>query len=1156
MWSDAADFRDGWTCRYTTSGARIRAIPEDLAEGIQRDLSACWIAATDTGAYFSADEATNRFVAMCRKVFQRGRMPFVSPELEAALLESADVPSRLINSGGRIVVDHADLPLEGLEESIGWGRPSEIDPRLELGSQEERTAAEWLAENDDLFRCLFAQAPLELLATGLGNPQRGSRRLDFLISSPRGPVAIEIDGQQHRDDPTDQDRDAVMLAAGVKTIRIPADWFHGQLRPREALSEFLPGSSGWHRLIHVPVQSQRLVTALLEGVQRGFLAGADWSIEVVDPTGLATMCVGSNLNLMAAIGQLWGPGLMPDRVQFIVAGERQTWQRAGLGYVPVDDEPLTVDMVANLDLGRGALARLPETDGTPTILIRDAPLPVDVLEPPAPSLLRSSPAGHPDEWEEPLLVVLNSVFGLDGFRNGQLEAIKEGLSGRDCVVLLPTGAGKSLIYQMVGLLLPGRTLIVDPLVSLMEDQVRSLRAQSIDRVLALSAFTIERGDREAALELVQSGDALFVFMSPERLQSPDFRSSLRQLAATTLINLAVIDEAHCVSEWGHDFRTAYLNVGRTLRTFGQDSQGSPPPLLALTGTASRAVLKDVLNDLEISQSSPNTLIKPRSFDRPELRFDIQVTTPDMASATLQGALRAIPSNFGQSTATFYSPKSRRPHPGLIFVPHINGSSGVTTVANLVQQVTGVQPLVYSGTPPRGADARSWEVSKRANTRRFMCDDVSVMVTTKAFGMGIDKSNIRFVIHFGIPGSIESYYQEVGRAGRDRNEARCILICSEQDAQRTNRLLGDTSPLEDIQDHVSNRGRGSSNQDDIDRQLWFFTNSFKGVAAEVAAVLGVLDDLEPFDSTHACRLAFGDEKQDIEQSLHRLAILGVVRDYTVDWGSKRFEVIVNESTPGTIAERVGDFVERSQPGRGQQVRERMAPALRGKTRDALELGTQVLTEFIYDTVAQARRRSLREMVLAAREARGNEAEFRKRILDYLQEGEVAPRIEAMVDASTFTLSSWIEAIAGVGSEDEAQEWRGTTARLLTSYPEQPGLLIGRGYAEFLISDGDRDEAQRNISAGLRSALANYGVSRVDVSRAVEALVRDQLRRGSAAGALALVLGGKSVMDEDSSADLVQAIREHSPELPALAVIELTPALLSLRDKLDELMFGEE
>lgn len=1155
MWSDAADFRLGWVCRYTTSGARIRSLPEDVTAMVQRDLSTCWVAATESESYFAADEDTNRFVAMCRKVFQRGSAPFVSPDLEAALLEASGIPSRLITRSGRIFVESATFEMDRLKEALEFALPSEPDTQLDLGSPEELRALTWMASIPAVFRRLSAQAPLELLATGLGRPQQGSRRLDFLVSSPNGPFVVEIDGEQHQDDPTDEDRECVMQSVGVRTIRLSAesareDDFKGV--PLDSLPDV---ASDWHHLIHVPIQSQRLVTAILEGVQRGFLAGDTWCIQVIDPTGLATMGVRWNLDLLAAIDDLWGNENSPSVIQFACEHEVETWYRSDSGYEPMDHEPLELDMIAHLDLGRGPLAKMP-VNTAPTVLVRDAPLPLQVLEPPAPGLIRTTPNGSPDDWDGPLRTVLRSVFCLEGFREGQLAAIKEGLAGRDCVVLLPTGAGKSLIYQMVGLLLPGRTLIVDPLVSLMEDQVRSLRAQSIDRALALSSFTSEMGDTEAALELVQSGDSLFVFLSPERLQIPAFRSSLRQLAATTLINLAVIDEAHCVSEWGHDFRTSYLNVGQTLRNYGQDSQGSPPPILALTGTASRAVLKDVLNDLDISQESPNTLIKPRSFDRSELRFEIHVATPDMTPATLQGVLRALPSHFGQTPATFYSPRSNRGHPGLVFVPHINGATGITQVAKLVEQVTSHEALIYSGTAPKGTDSKSWALSKRLSAKRFMEDQVPVMVTTKAFGMGIDKPNIRYVIHYGIPGSIESYYQEVGRAGRDRGEARCVLVFSEQDARRTSRLLEDASPLGDIQDHINSRSRSASNQDDIDRQLWFFTRSFKGEQSEIDAVLGVLDLLEPFDTTHACRLAFGDDKQETEQALHRLAILGLVSDYTVDWGSQRFEVTVSESTPDDVSEHLASFVERSQPGRGQQLRERMASALRGKTRDALELGTRLITEFVYDTVAQARKRSLREMVLAAREARGNEQEFRRRILDYLQEGEVAPRIEALVDASVFSLRTWIDQVLEVDTLERAQEWRGTAARLLTSYPEQPGLLISRGYAEFLLPDGDESEGLTNIVAGLRSAMRNYRTTDDEVLDAVRGLVNDRLTAGAPGSALALSLGVEEFLESGHGHELIDLVRERSPGLPALAVLELTPALTAVKEQVDSILFGED
>ena len=241
----------------------------------------------------------------------------------------------------------------------------------------------------------------------------------------------------------------------------------------------------------------------------------------------------------------------------------------------------------------------------------------DLFEPEARTNIQ---AVSQEEMEQYLTEVLQAVFAKDQFREGQLQAVIEVMEGRDCAVLLPTGGGKSLIYQMAGMCTPGRTIIIDPIVALMEDQKRILEEYGIDRVVSISRRETAQGLLDLLLKQVASGDALFVFVTPERFQQKRFRDAIRELSINTPINMTVVDEAHCVSEWGHEFRTSYLSLGKTLRSVCKRVGNSAPPMLALTGTASRAVLKDVLTQLAISSESEHSIIRPESFDRPELEM--------------------------------------------------------------------------------------------------------------------------------------------------------------------------------------------------------------------------------------------------------------------------------------------------------------------------------------------------------------------------------------------------------------------------------------------------------------------------------------------------------------------------------------------------------
>ena len=335
-------------------------------------------------------------------------------------------------------------------------------------------------------------------------------------------------------------------------------------------------------------------------------------------------------------------------------------------------------------------------------MVRSARLPVkvadDLFEPDSRANL---PTIDPQKMGPALAEVLQAVFAKERFREGQLTALVEILEGRDCAVLLPTGAGKSLIYQMAGLCKPGRTIVVDPLIALIEDQQRGLIENGIDRVVGISSLDTAQGLLEPLLKQIASGDALFVLVTPERFQQERFRNAIAELTAVTPINLTVVDEAHCVSEWGHDFRTSYLSLGKVLRSVCKGIGGSTPPMLALTGTASRAVLKDVLTQLAISNKSAHSIIRPESFDRPELEMSVIRSQPSSVRVRLTGSIRGMPNRFGMNQAQFFRPRYERTYSGLVFCPHVNGEFGILEVAKAVEGVVGLPPSIYSGKPSQG-----------------------------------------------------------------------------------------------------------------------------------------------------------------------------------------------------------------------------------------------------------------------------------------------------------------------------------------------------------------------------------------------------------------------------------------------------------------------
>lgn len=337
---------------------------------------------------------------------------------------------------------------------------------------------------------------------------------------------------------------------------------------------------------------------------------------------------------------------------------------------------------------------------------------------------------------------LKQYFGHDGFRPGQEAVVDALLSGRDVLGVMPTGAGKSICYQLPALLLPGLTLVISPLISLMKDQVGALTEAGIPAAFLNSTLTAEAYRR--VLRRAGAGAYRLLYLAPERLEAAAFLD----LAGRVPISLVAVDEAHCVSQWGQDFRPSYLKIAAFLRALPQR-----PAVGAFTATATEQVRDDVIRLLELQ----DPLCVSTGFDRPNLR--LEVLHPRDKAACLQRLLERY-----------------RDRSGIIYCAT---RAAVEQVCRTLQE-RGISATRYH--------AGLEDAERRENQEDFVFDRVRVMVATNAFGMGIDKSNVGFVIHYNMPKNLESYYQEAGRAGRDGTPADCVLLFSPADVQTAKYLI--------------------------------------------------------------------------------------------------------------------------------------------------------------------------------------------------------------------------------------------------------------------------------------------------------------------------------------------------------------------------------
>jgi ATP-dependent DNA helicase RecQ len=533
--------------------------------------------------------------------------------------------------------------------------------------------------------------------------------------------------------------------------------------------------------------------------------------------------------------------------------------------------------------------------------------------------------------KESLEYLLQCLFRKRSFREGQLPIMHNALQCKSVIGLLPTGGGKSLTYQLSALLQPGICLVIDPIRSLMKDQVDGLIKNQIDSCVYINS-TLQGEEKRIAMRKLATGEVQFVFISPERLQMEEFRNLLNDMYDEGLyFSYCIIDEAHCVSEWGHDFRTAYLRLGENAIRYCKTKNQNYIPLFGLTATASYDVLADVQRELsgndEKRRLTEDSIIRSEYSKRNELQYVIEeVTYPTGAlnniwdlkrelSGKKQARVKRLLTDLPVTINSFLSdPNSvfsesdwelnekgeqeifkkiqienystdefylNNKNAALIFCPHTKGSFGVTdkfkidrsgmpAVREGYYDILVSQPKIIAGYfMGSGNDSdtigKTIQEESFENQDKFINSELNLMVATKAFGMGIDKENIRCTIHINYPGSIESYVQEAGRAGRDRKMALSFILFNDQEV--------DLPTEDELVDH------------DLDINMYFHKNSFKGVAKELA----VLDEL-------LTEIYFPDRTFELENLINNEFDINVKCNYWEGGINKRLYINFNFSEP--------------------------------------------------------------------------------------------------------------------------------------------------------------------------------------------------------------------------------------------------------------------
>lgn len=931
----------------------------------------------------------------------------------------------------------------------------------------------------------FLHLQRDLVSLGLDPVQFAQQRADFVLETGRGhKLVIEVDGGQHLAPAQltlDRKRDSALKSAGWQVWRVPTHLLDNPKALQASLKNFLKDKKGnplWghKQLISAPRPRQlmtcvwgattasRLQFLVLEALRNGHLPWEGiWRLQVIEhDTDIADAALTDLIDWFGRLRELHGFSPCPS-ISLSVENE--------------------VDLIADISVLQPYRAAY--VSHVPVAWSRPANFA-------APTPKRKFASGMFTETapdKHLLETFVQDLFRKTELREGQWEILCRIMAGKDVVGLLPTGGGKSLTYQLPGLLLGGLTLYVSPLKSLLQDQRERLVDLGIDLAQEISS-ALTPAQRRQARVLLTSGGIRFLLIAPERFLIDTFRNELDQFRVSYgEVCQVVVDECHCVSEWGHDFRAAYLSLSRIAKARTQ-RLGLSSPLVALTGTASSIVLSDVQRELGINES--DAVIRAKRLDRPE----IALTCLQVPQSSKQGKLRTLAADFLVN------------HPSntqglLVFCRFIGGAEGVmAATANLLSVVPQEKLKFYCGEEPdwksyaafclgQKADALTkpqiaqcqptWAVSPnhqlngwdnvKAETQRSFISDLKngfpVLVATNAFGMGIDKPSIRSVIHYMSPQSPEAYYQEVGRAARDRNPANAVLLFSDENPSITDQILSPELSIKDAKAVYDRfRAKDKWGGGDFIRTFYFHQNSFIGADLDAKHLEELFREIRRAqDGSEALVFKYisadtydklpQDKKagnaswaveRNLEYSVVRLIHLGVIRDYTKDYNAKSLKLSLNEdwlackdnmsAYSGYLAGNFRTYLNRYQVRQvdtGEQ-------AIREATSIELAEATsaKALVDYIYDQIERKRRQASRQMLEFARRGVTDPSGFREVLLMYLQVSEkFTEDLEALV-ADTKQLS-WTELLLRVDSRDEVKELHGACQRVLESYPTHPGLL---------------------------------------------------------------------------------------------------------------------
>lgn len=1147
QWEDIAH-RGQWYSEYCCAGAIPGFLLDNITvdADIKRLLSQFIIFENRNRVRAGGDDHSVYSSEIITKLLQRGKAAPISLATEKHSLSSNKLLGKMkksddIEMGWKPKANHEvfNISKQSILSKFSERKDFVLEQEYQYSEQvsilfdsklEEKFISEWvpITLGPETAQWFIPQAPLDSIIESTGAASQENRRVDFVFSHPCGdPFVVEIDGPEHNADKTvDQKRDEKLLSAGLKVYRVPNHEI--EMGEGPILNEIYVAISNILERQLKSVKKNRVVDMIWEcsyavklqftiarSVKLGWLTkGGAWHITIHNPIPSTEVAILDLVKMFDALDTLYGESSLPCELRITEVSDKPVtsyWRKDNTNVWSKFKSKKKFDNVDNLSI-------LLETDAGPfhkidvsevvDIIIRPACLPVEIpAQAPTSNQRRMITVSTALEAKESLTFFLNQIFRKKKFRDKQCDALFSVLKQQDTIVLLPTGAGKSLIYQLAGLLMPGLTMVVDPLTALIEDQIEGLNRNGIDRALGIASAIASPKDREKYYKLATRGEYFFVLNNPEQLQSEKMESFLRQFSHRSLINLTVIDEAHCVSEWGHNFRPAYLSVADNLKRLGKARDGTSPSLLGLTGTASRAVLRDMRAILGITDDNPSALIRPSSFDRPELKFDIiKVGNPE---DSLSNILESMPDRFNQPRNGFFSSRDKDTQSGIVFTQRaqkFGNSIGILDLSKLVAEFCNTVGVYSTTTPSKDYPKNSWAVTVRTNAENFKSNHSVVLVATKAFGMGIDKPNIRYTVHYGMPQSLEAFYQEAGRAGRDGKEAHCIIIYTELDIQRSDVLLAPTLSLKDLREKHKQM-KSYYNNDDVMTSIYFHVNGIQDQDKHIDDICSIIQNNQLGETF---QVNIRDDKDADELAVYRLQTLGLVSSYTKDWNKK---ILKCKSVPydrDNVISNIIKYVGATQPVREAAFKHRIHEVPHGKDKDEIKAFVSLLVEYVYEVIEASRRTMVTAAVDLARSS-SNDQEIRDRLLRHLREGFGYEDIMHEVERGTTDFEVYWNIATKPQDQHDAFDLKGSCDQALIDSPNNPGVLLIRALAESRCNNPNNNNIQTDLFTIMSIATPKFNISVENIETIIKKIVDIGQENLSVALLCALIDYNKSEKD---------------------------------------------